>query len=321
MITKLGVLALAMETGDGVLNTPTGSDVIFVEDLNVSTSFDNDEPDYYTGSLSKEEDIPGKETITITGKFHLKGSGSTGITTYTEPDWINLVKCAGCNVTQTTGVTTYGELDIRPHPAPNATGTSASALANFNGKRYLGVGCRNNIVFEHEVGRPVKGSFTLEGALQSISDATILTPSGQDTTVAPIWANATTAFTYDGYEALVSRLTLDLQNELNQDETPNATYGVRSYAIVNRDARGEMDAREVTTGTYDWSGKVQGATGGVLTYEIARGGATGTYVKLYAGAVQLTNYDPTDRNGFLVAQTPIKYTRVSGNDEWYIRLK
>jgi len=320
MITKMAILALKMETAEGVLNTPLAADCIIVEDLDVSTSFGADEPDYYTGSLSKSEDIPGSESMTITGKVHMKGSGSTGITTYTEPDWINIPKCCGNNVTQATGVTIRGELDIRPHPNPNATGTSASGIVNINGKRYMGAGFRGDLSFEHEVSRAVKASFTLQGALYSIGDAAILVPSGLDTTKAPVWHNASTAFSYDTYEALVSKLTVSMNNDVQPCLTPNSTYGILSYGIVDRDSRGEIDAKEVTSGTYNFSGKARGGTSGVLTYGISKGGVTGTYVDFYAGAAQLPDYNKGERNGWLIAVTPVKYCRVSGDDEYYFRL-
>ena len=320
MITKMAILALKMETTEGVLNTPTGSECIIVEDLDVQTSFGPDEPNYYTGSLSKSEDIPGSETMTITGKVHLKGSGSTGITTYTEPDWINIVKCSGYHVTQATGITTYGCLDIRPSPAPNATGTSASGIVNVNGKRYMGAGFRGDITWEHEVSKVVKGNFTLQGALYSISDATILSPSGLDATKPPVWHNHSTCFSYDGYNALVSKLTVGMGNDVQPNLSPCSTYGVLSFGIVDRNCRGEMDPREVTTGTYDFPGKARGGTSGVMEYGISKGGATGSHVDFYAGAVQLPDYNKGDRNGWLTANVPTKYCRVSGDDEHYFRL-
>jgi len=319
MITKLAVLAVKLETSEGVLNTPAAANCIIVEDLDCKTSFGTDEPDYYTGSLSKDEDIPGSETVTFTGKIHMKGSGSTGITTYTEPDWVAIPKCCGYHFTQATGISTYGCLDMRPHPSPCATGLSASIIYNVNGKRFIGVGCRGDIGAEHEVSLAVKMPFTIQGALYSIDDAAILVPSGLDTTKAPVWHNASTAFSYDAYEALVSKLTVNMNNDVQPNLTPNATYGVLSFGIVDRDVRGEMDAREVTAGTYNWHGKVRGGTGGVIQYGIAKGGATGSHVDFYAGKAQLTDYDKGDRNGFVIANTPVKYCGLTGNDSHYWR--
>ena len=318
MITKLAVLSLKEESGEGTLTTPTVTDCLVVEDLDVKTSFDPDAVNAYSASLSKYEDIAGNESITITGKVFVKGSGYTGTGAYTEPNYGPLLRACGAHITASTSAPTgaASAMDIMPAPDPNAK--SYSALVNINGKQYLAAGVRGDGGLEMVVGRGIRFAFTLQGALYSITGAAILTPSGLNTTIPPVFHKGSTAFTYDNYEALISRLTLNLGNKVEPNTSPNATYGIVSYVITDRDARGEMDAREVATATYNIHSQTRANDKNVLTFKI--GSARGNYVEFYGPSVQLTDYSPGDRNGLLVANTPLKYCRSTGNDEWRIRL-
>jgi|GEM_PF-3569238 len=318
MISKMAVLSLKAETAEGVLSQPTATGCFLVEDLDCDLDWDPDEPNYFTSTGRKHEDIPGNGSITITGKIHIKGSGSTGTTTYTEPDWIHVMRACGCFGHQTTGAT-MGSLTIQESPTPNATGTSYSGLMNVNGKRYLAAGLRGDGTFEGVVGRALKFAFSLQGAVYSVGDATILTPSGMNTTVAPVFFNSIAAFAYDSYNALISRLSLSLGNDVQPNTDPNATYGILSYGITDRNPRGEMDPRECTTGTYNWHAKMLALTQGALRFKIGRA-ATGTYVDFQAPQVQIPNYKKGDRNGWLVNNAPLKFCGDESNAPWVMYL-
>ena len=305
MIIQKSQLAIKAETTEGDPIVLALADLVLCEDLNFSADVEVHERNVQRATLSRPAAVHGKRMGTITGKVAMKGSGVVA----TPPEFGSILQCCGMLET-IVGATSVG---YTPAVSPNAAGTSYTARLLRDGKYYEIVGARGNPKFTHDVAGYGYLEFSLEGAISDVDDASLIASAAYDATPPQPFLNCATAFSYDAYEALISKCEIDLGNILAGRPDPNALSGCRSVAITGRRPTFTMDPEEVVKSTYDFWAKMLEDNEGVLTW--ALGTVAGNIITYALPKAQIGTYSPADKDGIVGADIGGLVNMSSGDDE------
>lgn len=255
-------------------------------------------------SYSNFKQIPGTRLAQISFKVENKGSGTAG----TAPAIGKLLRA--CGFLETIVAVT------------SATYTPVSALASVptvtvaiyqDGIRKQLKGARGNVKYDAVDGQPSMFEFTFIGIYDAVTDQTLLTPSGVETTV-PI-ATLTAQFSVQSFAAFVSKISFDMGNTLTPRSDINTAAGYISTLLTARSPKGTFDPELETVATHDWYGRMLAGTTGVLTWRHT--GTAGNICIFNIPVCQYIKVNDGDRDGISIA--PIEFlmvrSAVGGNDE------
>jgi hypothetical protein len=255
-------------------------------------------------SYSNFKQIPGTRLAQISFKVENKGSGTAG----TAPAIGKLLRA--CGFLETIVAVT------------SATYTPVSALASVptvtvaiyqDGIRKQLKGARGNVKYDAVDGQPSMFEFTFIGIYDAVSDQTLLTPSGVETTV-PI-ATLTAQFSVQSFSAFVSKISFDMGNTLTPRSDINTAAGYISTLLTARSPKGTFDPELELVATHDWYGRMLAGTTGVLTWRHT--GTAGNICIFNIPVCQYVKVNDGDRDGISIA--PIEFLMVrsaaAGNDE------
>lgn len=300
------VVAARIEVTEGTAETLAGADanVQILAPAKWTPKISMYERKIVDVSLSEFKQIPGTREATIAFNVENKGSGTAG----TAPGLGKLLKaCAlGETVVAATSVT------YAPVSALASIPTVTVAIYQ-DGVRKQIRGARGNVKYSAKNGSIGMYEFSFTGVYDAVTDQTLLTPSGVDTTVPVALLSAN--FSVAAFSAFISTITFDMGNVLVTRPDINQASGFISTLITDRKAIGTFDPELELVATHDWYGRWLSGTTGSLTWK--HPGSAGNICIFTVPACQYIKVNDADTNG--IAMAPVEYlmTRNStgGNDE------
>lgn len=255
-------------------------------------------------SYSNFKQIPGTRLAQISFKAENKGSGTAG----TAPALGKLFKACG-----------FGETIVA---VTSATYAPVSALASVptltvaiyqDGVRKQIKGARGNVQYSAKDGEPGLFEFTFIGVYDAVTDQTLLTPSGVETTV-PV-ALLTAQFAVAVFSAFVSKIDFNMGNQLTPRSDINTAAGYISTLLTGRAPKGTFDPELELVAAHDWYGRWLAGTTGVLTWRHT--GTAGNICVFNVPVCQYIKVSDGDRDGIALAPVEFLMARnaAAGNDE------
>ena len=306
ILSNRQIVAAKIETTEGTAETLAGADanVQILEPAKWDPNIAMFERKLMDVSYSNFKMIPGTRLATISFLVENKGSGAAG----TAPALGKLFKACGL------GETVVG--------ATSATYAPVSALASIptltvaiyqDGVRKQLRGARGNVKYSASNGEPGKFEFMFVGVYDAVSDQTLLTPSGVETTV-PV-ALLSALFSIASFAAFISQISFDLGNQLEPRPDINQASGFVSTLLTGRSVQGSFDPELELVATHDWYGRWLAGTTGALTWK--HPGAAGNICTFTAPVCQYIKIADGDRNGIALSPVDFLLARSSagGDDE------
>lgn len=253
-------------------------------------------------SLSPYEIIPGSRMATITFKVNLRGSGAAG----TAPKLGKYLKACGF------GETIVASTSVTYAPISTAFPTLTMSIYKDGSRKQIR-GARGTVTYSGKAGEPGVLSFSFQGVYDGVTDVTILTGTGIETTNFPVLLSA--ALTIASYAAIISTISLDMGIQIEMRPDPNKAEGYVSCAYNGRKPVGSFDPEETLVATHDWYGRFIAGTSGILTFHY--GATAGNIITFSAPKTQYTNITESSRNGIAALDVPFALSRsaAAGDDE------
>ena len=255
-------------------------------------------------SYSNYKQIPGTRLAQISFKVENKGSGTAG----TAPAIGKLLRACGFGET----VVAVTSVTYAPVSALASVPTLTVAIYQ-DGVRKQIKGARGNVKYDAQDGQPGSFEFTFIGVYDAVSDQTLLTPSGVETTV-PV-ALLSAQFATGSFAAFCSKIAFDMGNTLTPRPDINAAAGYISVLLTGRTPKGSFDPELETIANHDFYGRLLAGTTGIITWRHT--GAAGNICIFNVPVGQYTKVGDGDRDGMAIA--PVEFLMVrsaaAGNDE------
>lgn len=254
MLTRKTVILLELESTYGTDPTPVpASNGIYASDVELEISGEVLERDYYRDTLSKAAPVIGMKEAQLTFKTEVKGSGAAG----TAPKLGKLFQGCGMSETISAGASvTY---------APQSAEANIKSLTFYvykDGNLHKITGARGTYVMNLEAGKYGVISWTFKGLYNDVSAAAAPSITMSETTLPPIVYNA--SFSWGGYAAIASALSIDYGNAITRRESFNASSGVGSFRIGDRKAQGSFNPEAVVEATHPFWGNWKASTARAL---------------------------------------------------------
>lgn len=301
MMINRRVLLVKIEPTYNVDSVPGATDAVLVENFKWSNEGLRMSPrPAVRTSLGKLKKIYGGRLEKFSFDVEIKGSGVAG----TPPELGALLRsCAmGETIVASTSVTYK----------PVSTGhESCTQYLYRDGKRKIVTGCRGNPKFNGETGMPGKISFEFIGHVADETDTAIIAPSYDSTVPVPLLS---AGFSFGGYAAVISKLSIDLGNKIATPPDMNAADGYAAVQITDRDVIGSFDPEDTLIATKNWLADLKAGTTRVLTTGVI-GSVAGNRWQLSAPAAYLTDASDSERDGVDVYEVPIAFAESTGDDE------
>jgi hypothetical protein len=214
-----------------------------------------------------------------------------------------------------TGTTTYS-VDAQASYAPVSTAfESVTLYANVDGRLHRMTGARGSVEFVMNAKELPVMRFNFTGIYQAVSDAAApaVVYTAWQTPLAVNNVN-TTPFSLHGVNAVMSQLSLNMNNEVVHR---TLVGGAESVLMTNRAPAGTIMIEGELVAFQDWWTRVRNVTLGAL--DVTHGTVAGNRVQLYSGLVQLTSPQLQDLDGIEMIQFNTVYTpSTAGNDEVFV---
>jgi len=264
------------------------------------------------GDMSRDISVSGKRGITIKFSVDLAWSGTAA----TAPTYFKCLEA--CAMKQTTftsvGVNLVTNADYSKVPATIEIvemdeGASPSQVV------VKARGCMGNAkLILGNVGEAVKIEFEFKGVLTSITDrafGSILVPTAFDSTTPDAVLSASIKIFAEAQT--VSKVTIDLGNDVQLFSDPSKSEGWQGAHVVDRNPTIEMDSDLELIATNADYARLTGNTTGAFTMDV------GSNLTLSAPAVQIIKaFSAGDREGHSINNKSLELKRSSGNDEFKI---
>lgn len=293
-------LAAAVEGAEGVAETLAGSDCILHADGKFTPTVEMGDRPLRSSSISPFSPVPGLRSATIGFRCELKGSGTPG----EAPQFGPLLKA--CGFQETTVVST----SVTYTPASSSIPSMTLALY-MDGVASKIWGARGTVKLLLEAGKPGWLEFLFTGADFAVSDASLLTGMSYDDTVAPAWLSANLSM--DSYQAMVSKLDIDVANDVQLRPDANSSSGHKSAVIVSRLPVLTIDPEKILVASYDFYTKMRAGNQGALTTVV--GSEAGNICTITAPKIQYSAIDDTARNKIRSLGIDCRLNRDTGDDE------
>lgn len=195
------------------------------------------------------------------------------------------------------GVTTNYSIPANVSYRPASTAIPRLSLSAFtDGIREDIEGARCNLQVVFQTRELIKLRITAQGAFLGRFDAAAPTISySRDDLLRFMDATAS----IDRSEVGLTNITLDFQNQIVQDDNPNATYGYDAPDINERRLQVSMDPVMQLVATRDTIGKLLAGSESMI---LARAGEPGNGFSMMVPRALMTGYSPGERNSTATEQ-------------------
>ena len=263
LMSKLELIAAAVETEPGTAESVDAGDAVdLVNEL--SFEFLTEKTARETpGSHGNEPGVYGVRTAQLAFKLGLSCESQTAR--------VASVYLAACGLGGSGGGV-YARDVLLPHVSGSTAKTLTMGFYR-DGKRRLVYGAMGNAVFHFLSGQPVYIDFTFKGKyITGEADVALLSPTINRPTLMR-FGNA--ALTLGSYEPRVSKLDLDLGNDVQPLEDQNASdaSGIKCFYIDDFETVAAFDPEQCLVATHDFYGLWEAGTEQAAAWSALAGGA------------------------------------------------
>jgi hypothetical protein len=301
-LASKGVLLAKIETTYGTDPTPTGgANAIRVEEPKVEPSWKKLTRNYAQSYMGAKRQIVIGETVKISFKTEIKGSGSAG----TAPEIGPLLRACG----RTETIVPATSVAYAPNSLVDS-GESITIYVYKDGIARKVLGCRGNAVIEAKAGEFGYISWEFEGLYAGPVDEANASPTWTSV-LPPRFISA--SFTYASMSAIISSLKIDFGNELAKRPSANAATGMLQVFIKDRKVTASIDPEVVALATKNWETAMTGNTEAALAATL--GSSAGNICTIGAPKVVIDDLKEAEREGIWTYDMPLVCLPNSGNDE------
>lgn len=289
--------------------TLTGSNAIEVANFKIDYGADVHERDEMREDISPVAPIVGKRFVTFSYDVYLKGSGVLNTASPFAPPLL----ATGWTQTVNTGV----DIDYTLNSdAGSCVHWIYEPYSSTNSVIHKIDGCRGNVSFTWEAGKPSMASFTFRGLYSEPTDGTTVTPSySASSVIQPVVENA--SFTWGGNANLcVPKITIDLGNEITDVDDISTANALKEVRIVKRRPTGSISCDMVSIATENFYSDLVASTGNAIAFNYGSG--TAQNISISAPAITMDAINEGELNGRRMYEIPFRLNRSSGNDELQI---
>lgn len=304
LYTKKTVLTCKIETTSGTDITPAVTDGVIAYDVTLDIKADMKERNAGNADRSIYPNIRGKTSVDLKFWIELKNSGTAG----TPPKWAPLLQA--CDRLEVDGAASDDYIMA-------SVSQTATIYVNIDGILHKIVGCAGDCEIDLTAGEVARLNFTFSGVYVLATDSPVAAIT-VDSTNGLIVKGTTT--TFGSYAAIIEKLVLKFGNSVVERPSMNATEGILSFMIGNRNPSGIMTCETVLRATSNadfWSYFDAGTT---KALSMVLGSAAGQYVRITAPACKLSAPKYGDREGLRTFDVEFQMARSAGNDEMDIYL-
>jgi hypothetical protein len=301
------ILLAKLETEYGSDPTPTIL-ANAIDCANIQTSFAGEvlERNLLRGSRGQVAPIIGKRAIEVSFSCELKNGGTKGAA----PQLSALLQACGFSEGASVGSsvlykptnTGHKSITIYVYEIPE---TGSAILKKVTG-------ARGNVSLRLEAGQIAGLDFSFRGKYNASADVTAPATPTYESTKPPIVESS--SFTYNEVTTLaVQSVSIDMGNELVEDDNINSANGIAGFTITGRKPSGSFNPEAVNVATVDWEGLWIAATEATMSFVV--GSAAGNKVTISCPKVNIENIADGDRNGRLVRDIPFRVNYENGDDD------
>ena len=203
-------------------------------------------------------------------------------------------------------------------PASTALGSVTIWVYN-DGLLHKILGCRGSWEFTGEAGMQPRISWTFQGLYATPTDAAIPAGAAFDSTEGPVFQGAT--FDWGNYSARIQQLSLNMNNEIGQDEDVTSAHGIAGFEIVNRTPGGSINPKAVTEATRAFWANWEAGSGATLQAIIGTVAANIIQIDSDTNGCVKESIDWGERNGIRIYDIPFGLYGGSGDDEIKLTFK
>ena len=300
MLTEKTILLAKIEATYGTDPTPaSATDDVSVFNVSVTPNTEWNDTQAQDCSLSAREGTVGKQYMDITFDHEL--TATVAAPTVAPCD----VLLKSCGFAYSTGVYT-------PYTSYPAGLSSATLWIYYDGILWKSSGCRGDVEFKLEAGKPALASFTYQGLFAPYTDATF--PIACMAEKKPLVC-INQALSWNSLLPEVESLSFGLKNTLYARPTLDSTggaYGIGGIDITNRMGEGSFNPLIPKLASIPFGTTFAAGTAVPLTYVVADAGNS---ISFSLPKCQIMNLNPGDRSGTRIFDVPFRIARSAGNDE------
>lgn len=300
MLVRREAILFELETTYRDSTTATAADAVFVFDQNWSNEAKTLQRQGPSDTLASFQTVYGGRTATVSFKCELKGSGTAG----TAPEVSKLLQACGMSETIDAGVSvTY---------KPDTTAIPSGVLYYYqDGKLKIMRGVRGNAKFILEAREYGVIEFTMTGHPVAETDTAIVDPT-YSSVIPPQVVGGAVAI--GGTSVEVTKVEIDLTNEIAKPLSINEANGVGEIRIASRDVSGMIDPESVLVATNafesDWTSN---ATNTFTTGAI--GSTAGNIYTITSSNIYYKDIQEGEREGIRTQEIQVGFAESSGDDE------
>ena len=251
-------------------------------------------------TLASFQSVYGGRTATMTFKVELKGKGAAGGT----PEFDKLLQCCGMTKTVDAGVSVT-------YTTRTASIPSGALYYYQDGKLKVMRGVRGNAKFVLQAREYGYIEFTMHGHPDAEIDSAMIDPV-YDAVLPPQVVGGAVAI--GGTAIEVTKLEIDLGNEIAKPMSINEDNGVGQIRIASRDVTGNIDPESVLVATEPFEGDWTSSNSQAFT-TVAIGATAGNIYTITAPAIYYKDLQEGDREGIRTQEITCGFAESSGNDE------
>jgi hypothetical protein len=236
-------------------------------------------------SIAKMQKIYGGTLKTVTFSLYVKGSGVAGVA----PEFDAFLQSAALEpaVVVSTSVTYSPISAVADHKSITVHFFDAGTVHKLLGTKTVALS------FDRNVGEPDKLNVTVVGHPENLADEVLPVPTYD--TVTPK-AAVGIPFSIDGYNAVISSLSLDFGLQVSQPPDISKNNGYGEIRIIGREITGSFDPEHTLVATNDWEGDLRSGKKMVLNGGIL-GNVAGNRHQIMLPSIYYTEMSPEDKEG------------------------
>jgi hypothetical protein len=312
---KCEVLGIKVETTQNTPATLAATDFMLAQDVSVKPVPEYLPREYRRASLDKLASLVGKIYVDVNFKMELKGSGTAG-TAYAPLS--NALQASGFAET----IVAVTSVTYAPISAPASTsfftiGKSCTveyyegSTTTRTGLKHIVKGCvaSGGPKLVLEAGKIPMVEFTFRGLYVAVTDA--VAPSATYSAILPSIVQSAN-FSFHGFSAIISKLEIDGGGVIAERLDVSSVYGLKGFALVDRDPKGSIDPESDLVANFDFYGKMASAANDSMSVVV--GATAGNIMTITTPKAQFAGLDPADRNSMRTFQLPLKFNQSTGDD-------
>jgi len=307
ILTRNKTLLAKEESVYGSDPTPTvAANAIECKNVKVNYPADTQERDTVRGDLSPVSPVTGKYYAEISFDVELKGSGTKG----TAGKLGDLLEA--CAFAETVSAGSSVVYKPTSDSIKSITIYDYEHVSAGSSRLHKITGARGTVSLKLTAGQVAMLSFAFKGKYNAPADVARPDAPTIETTVPPVVKSA--SFSLNSVTSLVvQELSLDMQNEVVQEDDMNDASSLKGFLITSRKPSGSFNPEAVQVSTYDFWTDWIAATARALSVVV--GSADGNKVTITAPKVTLGAINEGERNGIRTEEIPFRLSRNAGNDE------